>query len=474
VKVYQRLTSELITKLKEIIGAESILIEKDELEAYSHDYTEDLRYFPEVVVKPETTEQISALMTFCNDHKIPVTPRAGGTGLSGGALAVYGGVLLSVERMNHILEIDTDNLMAVVEPGVITQVLQNEVEALGLFYPPDPASKGSCCLGGNVAECAGGPRALKYGVTKDYVYGLEAVLPTGEIIQTGGKLLKNVTGYNLTQLLVGSEGTLAIVTKIILKLLPLPPKKRTLLVPFPTVYNAAKTVARIFQAGITPSALEFMEQEAVQIAEQRLNTKFPYSEAPALLLIEVDGFDAKVLEEQTEQIGQVASDNEAMDVFIADSPEKQNQIWSIRRSIGEAVKSVSPYKEEDTVVPRAQLPELMDAITAMEQKYNLRAICYGHAGDGNIHVNILKDQYSDEEWDLILSKAIRELFTDVVRLGGSLSGEHGIGLVQKEYLPIALDPAQVRLMREIKRIFDPNEILNPGKIFPETTAAENA
>ncbi len=465
--MYQRLTDEIINKLKGIVGPAGIILEQDDMEAYTHDETEDLRYSPEVVLKPENTEQISEIMKLCHENRIPVTPRAGGTGLSGGALAIYGGVLLSVERMNRILEIDQENLMAVVEPGVITQVLQNEVEAVGLFYPPDPASKGSCCLGGNVAECAGGPRALKYGVTKDYVYGLEAVLPTGEIIRTGGKLLKNVTGYNLTQLLVGSEGTLAIVTKIILKLLPLPPWKRTLLVPFPTVHHAAKTVAQIFQAGITPSALEFMEQEAVLTAEQRFNTKFPYSEAPALLLIEVDGFDQKVLEEQTEQIGEVAASNEAIDVFIADSPEKQNQIWTIRRSIGEAVKAVSAYKEEDTVVPRARLPELMEAISAMEKKYNVRAICYGHAGDGNIHVNILQEAYPTEEWNSILSKAIPELFTEVVRLGGSLSGEHGIGLVQKEYLPIALDPAQVRVMREIKRIFDPNQILNPGKIFPD-------
>jgi glycolate oxidase len=406
-------------------------------------------------------------MKLCTEHHIPVTPRAGGTGLSGGALAIHGGVLLSVEKMNRILEIDRDNLMAVVEPGVITEVFQKEVEQYGLFYPPDPASKGSCCLGGNIAECAGGPRALKYGVTKDYVYGLEVVLPNGEIIQTGGKLLKNVTGYNLTQLMVGSEGTLGIVTKIILKLIPLPTHKRTLLVPFPTIRNAAETVAAIFQAGITPSAVEFMEQEAILVAERRLDRKFPHSDAPALLLIEVDGFDPQALEKQTERIGEVALEKNAMDVLVADSPEKQAQLWAMRRSIGESVKKISAYKEEDTVVPRSRLPELMDAVAAMEQKYGLRAICYGHAGDGNIHVNILKQDLPDETWETVLPGAIRELFTKVFELGGTLSGEHGVGLVQKGYLPIVMDDAQIRLMKSIKAAFDPNNILNPGKMFPE-------
>ncbi|HSP06436.1 MAG TPA: FAD-linked oxidase C-terminal domain-containing protein [Acidobacteriota bacterium] len=466
-KVYNRVTPEILEKLREIIGQDGVTFDSFVLEKYSHDETEDLQYMPEVVVLPADTAQISQILQLCSEHRIPVTPRAGGTGLSGGALAAYGGVLLSVEKLNHILEIDRDNLMAVVEPGVITEVLQNEAERHGLFYPPDPASKGSCCIGGNVAECAGGPRALKYGVTKDYVYGLEVVLPSGEIIQTGGKLLKNVTGYNLTQLMVGSEGTLGIVTKIILKLVPLPTHKRTLLVPFSTIRDAAGTVAAIFQAGITPSAVEFMEQEAILVAEQRMEKKFPYSEAPALLLIEVDGPDAQTLEKQTERIGEVALERNATDVYVADSPEKQAYLWAMRRSIGESVKAISAYKEEDTVVPRARLPELMDVVADMETKYGLRAICYGHAGDGNIHVNILKQELPDEVWNRILPQAVNELFTKVFELGGTLSGEHGIGLVQKGYMPIVMEPAQLRLMREIKRVFDPHNILNPGKIFPE-------
>jgi glycolate oxidase subunit GlcD len=465
--MYKRLTPELLKRFQDIVGEAGYLLEKSDLEKYSHDETEDYSFLPEIVLRPNSTEQVSEILRLCNRELIPVTPRAGGTGLSGGALAVYGGVLLSVERMNRILEIDRENLMAVVEPGVITEVLQKEVENVGLFYPPDPASKGSCCIGGNVAECAGGPRALKYGVTKDYVYGLEAVLPAGDIIQIGGKLLKNVTGYNLTQLLVGSEGTLALVTKIILKLLPLPSHRRTLLVPFPSVREAAQTVAAIFQAGITPSAVEFMEREAVQVAEQRLSKKFPYSDSAAMLLLEVDGIDGDLLEKHTARIGEVALNFNAIDVYVADVPEKQEQIWGMRRSLGEAVKTISAYKEEDTVVPRNQLPELMDAISEIENKYHLRAICYGHAGDGNIHVNILKDNLSDQAWNEVLPRAVEELFRKVHALGGSISGEHGIGWTQKEYLPIVIDPAQLQLMRDIKKVFDPNNILNPGKIFPD-------
>ncbi len=465
--MYKKLTPELIHRLKSIVGEDAVLQDKSDLEKYSHDETEDLSYTPEIVLRPNSTTQVSGILRLCNQESVPVTPRAGGTGLSGGALPVFGGVLLSVEKMNRILEIDRENLMAVVEPGVITEVLQKEVENVGLFYPPDPASKGSCCIGGNVAECAGGPRALKYGVTKDYVYGLEAVLPTGDIIQTGGKLLKNVTGYNLTQLLVGSEGTLAIVTKIILKLLPNPIHRRTLLIPFQSIREAAQTVAAIFQAGITPSACEFMEQEAVQVAEKRLNKKFPYSDAVAMLLLEVDGVEGDLLERQTGRIGEVAIHHNAMDVYVADVPDKQEQIWAIRRSLGEAVKSISAYTEEDTVVPRARLPELMEAISEIEKKFNLRAICYGHAGDGNIHVNILKGDLSDQAWSQILPMAATELFQRVYKLGGSISGEHGIGWTQKEYMPIVIDAVQLQLMRDIKKIFDPNNILNPGKIFPD-------
>jgi glycolate oxidase len=436
------------------------------LEPYSHDETEDLHFLPQVVLKPTTTLQVSQIMKICFDNNIPVTPRGGGTGLSGGALPIYGGVVLSTEKMNRILEIDAQNSMAVVEPGVITEILQNEVEKVGLFYPPDPASKGSCFIGGNIAECAGGPRALKYGVTKDYVYGLEAVLPSGEIINTGGKLLKNVSGYNLVQLLIGSEGTLGIVTKIILKLIPLPQYRKTILVPFNSIEAATICLTQIFTSKIIPCAAEFLEKKAVQAAEKKFEKKIPHSECEALLLLAVDGNDESVLEKEIEKIGEVCLNNGAVDVFLAETKEQQEELWKMRRSISEAVKSISIYKEEDTVVPRAAIPDLMRVLKEIEKKYEINIICYGHAGDGNIHANIIKENMGDEKWNRVLPEAIKEIFTEVVKLGGSISGEHGIGYVQKNYLAIALSETEIELMRQIKKVFDPKNILNPGKLLP--------
>ncbi len=467
---FSRVTPAHLERLRALVGAEHVFADREAMEIYSHDETEDLQFWPEVVVRPANVAEVAAVLKLCHDDRLPVTPRGAGTGLSGGALAVHGGVMLSIGRLNRILEIDEENLMATVEPGVITQVLQETVEKRGLYYPPDPSSRGSCFIGGNVAHNAGGPRALKYGVTKDFVYGLEAVLPTGEIIRTGGKLYKNVTGYNLTQLITGSEGTLAVVTKIILKLVPLPRFKRTLLAPFPDVRSAVRSVVRILHEKITPAAVEFMEQDAVRAAERKRGLTFPCSEHPALLLIEVDGMEEAVLDEQAGRIAEVCMAEGAPDLFPAETPDKQKFLWDMRRSIGEAVKSISTYKEEDTVVPRSRLPELMEAIQAVESKWGIDAICYGHAGDGNIHVNILKRDMSDERWNRVLPDAIRDLFTRVVALGGSISGEHGVGYVQKEYLPIALGPVERGLMRRIKAEFDPHGILNPGKLFPEAPA----
>lgn len=467
---YQKVTPEILKQFINILGPEFVLTEKSELEPYSHDETEDLHFYPQVVLKPASTEQVSRVMKVCFENNIPVTPRGGGTGLSGGALPLFGGVALSTEKMNKILEIDTHNLMAVVQPGVITEILQNEVEKAGLFYPPDPASKGSCFMGGNIAECAGGPRALKYGVTKDYVYGLEVVLPNGEIINTGGKLLKNVSGYNLTQLIIGSEGTLGIVTKIILKLLPLPLYRKTILAPFNSIQDATVCLTRIFASKIIPCAAEFLEKKAVQAAERKFEKKIPYSESEALLLLAVDGNDESVLEKEIEKIGEVCLTQGAIDAFVAESKEQQEELWKMRRSISEAVKSISIYKEEDTVVPRAALPELMRKLKEIEKKYQINIICYGHAGDGNIHANIIKEDMPDQKWNQVLPVAIKEIFTEVVKLGGTISGEHGIGYVQKNYLPIALSETELELMRQIKKVFDPKNILNPGKLFPDSSA----
>ncbi len=464
---FNKITPEIITFFEDLIGEKNVVTEKYDLEPYSHDETEDLKFYPEAAVRPSSTTEISEIMKICHEHNIPVTVRGGGTGLSGGALPVYGGVILSTERMNEIIEIDKENLMVTVQPGVITDNLHKAVEAEGLFYPVDPASKESCTIGGNIAECAGGPRALKYGVTKDYVYGLTCVLPDGRMFKTGGKLLKNVSGYNLAQLIVGSEGTLCVVTEIILKLLPLPRYKRTLLAPFGSLANAATALTQIFMNKIIPSAAEFIEKAAIKAAEEKSQKKFPHSDSEALLLFEIDGDREDVLDEQAERIGEICLEHDAIDVFVADNPEKQAEMWQMRRNIGEAVKSIGIYKEEDTVVPRSRLPALVKKIGAISKKYGILTISYGHAGDGNIHVNIIKKDISDDDWDNKLPHVIEELFREVVILGGSISGEHGIGWVQKDYLPLALSDVELELMRNIKKVFDPKGILNPGKLLPE-------
>lgn len=464
---YNKITPEILEKFRQIAGTQYVLTEKFDLEPYSHDETEDLEYYPEVAIKPNSTDQISQILKICNDNLIPVTPRGAGTGLSGGALPIMGGVSLSLERMNRILEIDIDNMMVTVEAGVINKVMQDELEKAGLFYPVDPASKESCLIGGNISENSGGPRALKYGVTKDYVYGLTIVMADGRILKLGGKTLKNVTGYNLTQLIVGSEGTLAVVTEVILKIIPKPRYRQTMLAPFDSLDKAAKALTQIFTNKIIPSAAEFIEQAAIKAAETKLEKKFPYSDSEALLLIELDGNYPQLLEEQAERIGEICLEGGAIDVYIAENEEKQAGLWDMRRKIGEAVKSIAPYKEEDTVVPRGNLPALVQKIKEISAKYNITTISYGHAGDGNIHCNIIKTNISEERWEKELPGVIAELFTEVVKLGGTISGEHGIGLVQKKYLRQALSETEIDLMRQIKTMFDPNRILNPGKLLPD-------
>jgi len=460
------LTTQIIQAFKNIIGEKYVLLDEETLQHFSHDETEDLHFLPDVVVKPRTAEEISSILKICNREKIPVTPRGAGTGLSGGALAHLGGVLLSTERMNAILNIDEENLQVITEPGVITEVLQTELKEKNLFYPPDPASKGSCFIGGNISENSGGPKAVKYGVVKDYVLNLEMVLPTGEIIWTGANVLKNSTGYNLTQLIVGSEGTLGIVTKIVLRLIPLPKHDLLMLVPFRSSENACSAVAAIFRAGYTPSALEFMERDALVWAKQFVESTLKIEDdVQAHLLIEVDGNNMDVLMQEMEGIASVVTEFDCGDILFADNEQQKSELWKMRRRISEAVKSHSVYKEEDTVVPRAELPVLLKGVKEIGKKYGFHSVCYGHAGDGNLHVNIIRGNLSEEQWNGSLKDGIREIFELVKRLGGTISGEHGIGLVQKEYMHIVFDKTQMRLMREIKKIFDPNNILNPGKIF---------
>jgi glycolate oxidase len=464
---FNTVTPEIISLLKKLVGNENVLSDSESLKHYGHDETEDLSFLPSVVVKPRKAEEISEILKICNKENIPLTPRGAGTGLSGGALPVFGGIVLSMERFNQILQIDERNLQATVEPGVINQVFQETVMEKGLFYPPDPASKGSCFLGGNVAERAGGPKAVKYGVTKDYVLNLEVVLPTGEIMWTGANVLKNSTGYNLTQLLTGSEGTLGIITKIVFRLIPLPKHNLLMLVPFFSAIKACEAVSAIFRAGITPSALEFVERDAIDWALKYVDgiSIQVKDEIQAHLIIEVDGNDVDVLMKDCEKISEVVSQFECDEILFADSAEQKNALWKMRRSVAEAVKSHSVYKEEDTVVPRAELPQLLAGVKAIGKKYGFNSVCYGHAGDGNLHVNIIKGNLTDEQWNNTLPSGIREIFQLCVKLGGTLSGEHGIGWVQKDYMDIAFTEKAIQLQKEIKSVFDPNGILNPGKIW---------
>lgn len=465
--MFNKVTPEIIAELKTIMGDEWVFIDADSIQNYSHDYTEDFSFPPEVIIKPANTQEISQILKLANEYKIPVVPRGGGTGLSGGALPIFGGICLSMERFKSIIEIDEANFQAVVEPGVITQIFQEECEKRNLFYPPDPASRGSCFLGGNLAESSGGPKAVKYGVTKDYVLALEFVTAAGEIINTGARVLKNSTGYNLTQLIIGSEGTLGIITKIYFKLLPLPAKKKVILVAYNSIDECASSVAKIFQAGIIPSALEMMERSAIDAARKQLGKEFPNSHAEAQLLIEVDGNYEEALDKDIEKIAEVVSEAGAFDIVMAEDNNKMAELWALRRCIGEAVKSISIYKEEDTVVPRANMPALIKGVKEICAEYKITSICYGHAGDGNVHVNILKDKTDNETWEKNIDPAIRKIFELTVSLGGTISGEHGIGYSQKNYLDIAIKENEMNLMRDIKKVFDPNGIMNPGKIFKD-------
>ncbi|MBR2647235.1 MAG: FAD-binding protein [Sediminibacterium sp.] len=464
------ITPSLAAQLKSIVGDPFFLADEENLNHYGHDETERLLFLPEVVLKPASTEEIASILRICHENKIPVTPRGAGTGLSGGALPHLGGVLLSTERLNKIIQIDERNLQVTTEPGVITEVLQNAVKEKGLFYPPDPSSRGSCFIGGNIAENSGGPKAVKYGVVKDYVLNLEVVLPTGDVIWTGANVLKNSTGYNLTQLLVGSEGTLGIVTKIVLKLIPFPKFDLLMLVPFASLEKASEAVSAIFRAGFVPSALELVEIDALKIVSKMVDsTAVPVDDSIAAhLIIEVDGNNMDVLMSEMEQIAELLTQFEAGEIFFADDAQQKAELWKLRRRVAEAVKTSGYTIEEDTVVPRAELPALIKGVKELGKQYGFHAVCYGHAGDGNLHIRInhptIKNSHGNEE----MTNALTALFELVKSLGGTISGEHGIGLIQKPYMKTVFKDANLYLMREIKKAFDPNNILNAGKIFDLT------
>jgi glycolate oxidase len=459
--------TEQLQAFKNILGEKYVFTDEETLNICAKDETENLHFLPDIVIKPRTAEEISAIMKICNANKIPVTPRGAGTGLSGGALPHFGGVLISFERMNSILEIDEKNLQVTTEPGVITEVLQNAVKEKGLFYPPDPSSKGSCFIGGNIAENSGGPKAVKYGVVKDYVLNLQVVLPTGEIMWTGANVLKNSTGYNLTQLIVGSEGTLGLVTKIVLKLIPHPKFDLLMLVPFNDLEKAGAAVSAIFRAGFIPSAMELVEVNALKIVSKYLdsNTIPVGDDVEAHLIVEVDGNDMDVLMKDMEAIANLLAEFDCGEVYFADDAQQKNELWKLRRRVAEAVKIDGYTIEEDTVVPRAALPALIHGVKALGIEYDFQVVCYGHAGDGNLHIRIKKAGCIYSLNNPAIIPALKALFELVKSLGGTISGEHGIGLVQKEYIPIMFDEITLNIMRNIKHAFDPNGILNKGKIF---------
>ncbi|MCM5529374.1 FAD-binding oxidoreductase [Parasegetibacter sp. NRK P23] len=460
-------TAEHVEAFRSILGEANVWMDEETLQYYSHDETEHLHFLPDVVLKPRTPEEISAIMQICHRDRIPVTPRGAGTGLSGGALPHLGGVLISTDRMNSILHIDERNLQVTTEPGVITEVLMDAVKEKGLFYPPDPSSKGSCFIGGNISENSGGPKAVKYGVVKDYVLNLQIVLPTGEIIWTGANVLKNSTGYNLTQLVVGSEGTLGIVTKIVLKLVPLPKHDLLMLVPFRSLEQAGEAVSAIFRAGFTPSALELVEVDALQIVSKFVDSSaVPITEDTAAhLIIEVDGNHIETLMSEMEAISELLMQYDIGELYFADDAQQKAELWKLRRRTAEAVKVNGYTIEEDTVVPRAELPALIRGVKELGVKYQFHAVCYGHAGDGNLHIRINKPGLSNSQDDPQMIEGLRALFALVKSLGGTISGEHGIGLIQKGYMDIVFEETNLQLMRAIKKAFDPHNILNAGKIF---------
>lgn len=438
----------------------------DAMERYGRDETPGLYAPPGLVVKPATAAEVSSLLQLATAEGFAVIPRGAGTGVVGGAIPFDGAVVLSLERMNRLVEIDEGNMMAVAEPAVITGELQKGVEARGLFYPPDPASLDSCSIGGNVATGAGGARAVKYGVTRDYVCGLEVVLPTGEVLPLGGKIVKYATGYHLLDLFIGSEGTLGVITRVTLKLLALPTHRADLLVPFPDLAAAAAAVAEITRKRLTPSVLEFMDRGSIEAAGRFLERDIPFPDAGAHLLVEVDGSSEAEVNEAYEKIGEFCLDHGAEDVLVADNRASLDRLWETRRSIGEAVKVQNrDVGKQDIVVPRMAIPEFVGRLGSLTGESGVPIICFGHAGDGNVHVNILQGELDDETWRARIAEVYPAVIDIVYDLGGVLSGEHGIGWIKKEQLARVLPEGHLRMLQGIKKVFDPAGILNPGKVI---------
>ncbi len=458
------LRPEVVVQLKTIVGSDHVATDRQDLICYAYDATQ-MEFLPDAVVHPGSTEEVAAVLKLANRELVPVFPRGAGSGFTGGSLPKGGGIVLVMTRLNRILRIDTENLIAEVEPGVVTEQFQIEVEKLGLFYPPDPASLKFSTLGGNVAENAGGPRCVKYGVTRDFVMGLEVVLPSGEIIRTGGETYKGVVGYDLTRLLCGSEGTLGVITKIIFKLLPLPDAKKTMLTIFDSIDGAAKAVSTIIGSKIIPTTLEFMDYGTLQCVNKRFSLGIPEN-GRAVLIIEVDG-DRDLIEKQAERIQALIRPLGLVECKVASNAAESEALWKVRRLVSPSLRDVNPDKfNEDIVVPRSKVPEVIRAVEKIQQKYNIPIVNFGHAGDGNIHVNIMIDKTVPGEEEKAHA-AIAEVFQAALDLNGTMSGEHGVGLAKQPYIHLELKPAQVAAMQSIKKALDPGNILNPGKMFPE-------
>ncbi len=468
---YNPVTDKTVDELKKIVGEKYVIFrDTEKLEPYSHDEIpgRDYAHMPEVVVRPRTKEEISEIVKLANKEIIPITPRGAGSGLSGGAVPLHGGILLSVDRMNTIIEVDRDNLMIVVEPGVIANEINEHVKEFGLFYAGYPMSLETCFIGGNVAENAGGGKAVKYGVTSRYVLGVETVMPTGEIVEFGGKLVKDVTGYNMVQLMLGSEGTLGIFTKIILKLIPLPKAQVDLLCLFKSSEDAINTVPKIMtSAGITPTSIEYMDKDSVQAACEYLNENIPYKQAGAMLLITVDGGDKEQVERDYELVGELCIKEGAIEVYVADNPTTSERIWKVRRNIAEAFSVFSKRQSgEDIVVPPAAIPKVVSEFKKLSEKFGVLIPCYGHAGDGNLHSRISPPpEWSDKKWKEALPIILEELYKLTASLGGRISGEHGIGHKRKKYMLTVVSEEYMNVIKSIKKALDPNNIMNPGKIF---------
>ena len=468
---YNPVTPAIVDQLRRIVGERYVMFgDADALEPFSHDEIPDRHYahMPEAVVRPRSAEEIAAILKLANREMVPVTPRGAGSGLSGGAVPISGGIVLLVDRMNSIIEVDEANLMAVVEPGVVTAEINDVLAPKGLFYAGYPMSRETCYIGGNVAENAGGGKAVKYGVTGRYVVGLEMVAPTGEIVRLGGKLVKDVTGYNLIQLMVGSEGTLGVFTRITLKLMPLPKSSVDLLVLFASAEAAIAAVPRIMtESGLVPTAIEFMDRASAHAACSYLNETLPYEQCGAMLLITVDGAAAGQVEREYEAIGEMCQAAGAIEVYVADNATTSARVWKVRANIAEAYATISPQQaNEDLVVPIAAIPQLVAGMEKLSAEYGMDIPAYGHAGDGNIHTRIVKNpDWPLEKWQETLPKVLQDLYDLTAGLGGRISGEHGIGHKRKKYMRTFVSEQYLDMCRAIKLAMDPNNILNPGKIF---------